>query len=272
MTEAVLRWRPLAERDLAEAGTLSERTVAPWLRAWCDDTPRIGDVARIAPHEPPPWSPAAHVWSCGAHLQWAIEPRTLDRLARRALDLPEDFSASSPGHCADVLRAFGKSMTDEMTDALRAICGASPPDAQRLPQSDTAKPSATQYGGVHVRLLLGPTDTCLSIVFTAPFWWTRDAPRHVAATSPAPLTSRTAALQSTRARVHARLGTVALPIAQLMDLVPGDVLVIAEQLDPVISVVTGHAGRIAVGFGRLGRADRQLSIQLQSLVEPKDHR
>ncbi|HEF5875108.1 TPA: FliM/FliN family flagellar motor switch protein [Burkholderia cenocepacia] len=272
MTDAVFRWRPLAERDLEEAGTLSERAVAPWLHAWCDDAPRVGDVVRIAPPEPPPWSSAAHVWSCGPHLQWAIEPRTLDRLVRHALDLPDDFSVPSPGYCADVLRSFGKSMADEMADALRAICGASPPDAQRLSQPDAAKPSVSRYEGVHVRLLLGPNDACLSIVFTAPFWWTQHVPRRVAATPPATLTSRLTALESTSTRIHARLGTVALPVAQLLDLMPGDVLVIADQLDPVISVVTGHAGRTTVGLGRLGRTDRRLSIQLQSLVEPKDHR
>ncbi|MBN3817450.1 FliM/FliN family flagellar motor switch protein [Paraburkholderia sp. Se-20369] len=272
MTEAPLRWRPLAERDLAEAGALSESAAAPWLRSWCDDAPRVDGVELIAPLQPPPWSSAAHVWSCGPHLHWAIEPRTLDRLARRALDLPDDFAAKPPGHCADVLRAFEKSMTDDMAAALRSLCGTSASDALRLPQSDAAKPIALRYGGVHVRLVLGPHDMCLSIIFAAPFWWTRRAPRNVAATSADPLTPRTAALESISTRVHARLGVVALPVAQLLDLMPGDVLVIAEQLDPVISVVTGDTGRVTVGFGHLGRTERRLSIQLQSLAEPKDHR
>ncbi|RQR52930.1 hypothetical protein DIE19_27455 [Burkholderia sp. Bp9126] len=272
MSEAPLRWRPLAERDLAEAGTLSENAAAPWLRTWCDDAPRVDDVERITPRQPPPWSSAAHVWACGPHLHWAIEPQALDRLAHRALDLPDDFATARRGHCADVLRAFGKSMTADMAAALRALCDAPAPDARHLPQSDAVKPIAPRYGGVHVRLVLGPHDACLSILFAAPFWWARHAPRHIAATSVAPLAPRTAALESISARVHARLGVVALPVAQLLDLMPGDVLVIAEQLDPVISVVTGDTGRVAVGFGRLGRADRQLSIQLQSLVEPEDHR
>ncbi|MFP3500990.1 FliM/FliN family flagellar motor C-terminal domain-containing protein [Burkholderia sp. SIMBA_062] len=195
----------------------------------------------------------------------------LDRLARRALDLPDDFAATSADHCADVLRAFGKSMTDDMAAALTAICGAAAPDARRLPQSDAAKPRASRYGGVHVRLVLGPSNACLSILFAAPFWWARHVRRDAAPTRANTLTPRTAALESIRTRVCARLGVVELPVTQLLDLMPGDVLVIAEQLDPVVSLVTGNTGQVPVGFGRLGRTDRQLSIQLQSLVEPKDH-
>lgn len=274
MSEASLRWRPPAERDLLEAGTLSESAISPWLRNWCDDIPRIDDVERIAPLRPPPWSAAAHVWSCGPHLHWAIEPRSLDRLALRALDLEpaDDCTATRAGYCADVMHAFGKSMTDDMAVALRALCGGAPPDAHALSHSDTAKPIASRYGAVHVRLALGPDDTYLSIVFAAPFWWTRHAPRHASATRTAPLTPRTTAIESISTLVHARLGVVALPVAQVLDLTPGDVLVLADRLDPDISITTGHPGRIAVGFGRLGRTDGQLSIQLQSLVEPKDHR
>ncbi|MCA8254351.1 FliM/FliN family flagellar motor C-terminal domain-containing protein [Burkholderia sp. AU31624] len=274
MSEAPLRWRPLAERDLLEAGTLSESAIAPWLRNWCDDTPRVDDVERIAPLRPPPWSSDAHVWSCGPHLHWAIEPRSLDRLALRALDLEpaNGFAATRVDYCAEIVRAFGKSMADDLAAALRAVCGASPPDARHLPQSVAAKPIASRYGAVHVRLALGSDAPCLSIVFAAPFWWARHAPRHASTARNAPLTPRTAAIESIGTHVHARLGIVALPVAQLLDLTPGDVLVLADRLDPDISVTTGHPGQIAVGFGRLGRTDGQLSIQLQSLVEPEDHR
>ncbi|KVO33810.1 FliM/FliN family flagellar motor C-terminal domain-containing protein [Burkholderia ubonensis] len=273
MTGALSRWRPLAEHDLAEAGSLSENAVAPWLQAWCDDALRVGSVERIAPMQPPPWPAAGHVWTCGPHVRWAIQPPTLDRLVRRALDLPDGFAAADTDtdFGADVLRAFEQSMTDAMADALRTVSGNPAPDAQRLSPLDAAATSELRYGGVHVRLALGPDDAWLSIVYAAPFWWARPASRAVATVPPAALTPRAAALETTRTRVHARIGCAPLPIAQLLDLAPGDVIVVAEQLDPPISLEAGDAGRSTLGFGRLGRAGEQLSVQLHSLAEPKEH-
>lgn len=271
MTDAIPRWRPLAEHDLAEARSLSEHAVAPWLRTWCDDALRVDSAERIAPMRPLPWSPASHVWACGPHVRWAIQPFTLDRLVRRALDLPDGFAATGSDTCADVLRAFEQSMIDAMADTLRTIVGESAPAARRLSPLDTTVTSELRYGGIHVRLALGPADAWLSIVYAAPFWWARQASDVIPATPPDVLTPRAAALEATRTRVHARIGCSALPIAQLLDLTPGDVIVVAERLDPSISLEAGDAGGSALGIGRLGRVGEQISVQLHSLAESKEH-
>lgn len=271
MTDAIPRWRPLADHDLAEARSLSEHAVAPWLQAWCDDELRIDNVERIAPMRPPPWPPAAHVWACGPHVRWAIQPSALDRLVRRALDLPEGFAATGSDACADVLRAFEQSMIDAMADALRTVSGDGAPDARRLSPLDTTDASTLRYGGICVRLALGPADASLSIVYAAPFWWARQASGAISAASPDGLTPRVAALESTRARVHAQIDCAPLPIAQLLALAPGDVIVVAECLDPSISLKAGDAGGPTLGAGRLGRVGERLSIQLHSLAEPKEH-
>ncbi len=274
MTEAILRWRPLAEHDLAEARSLSEHAVAPWLRAWCDDAPCVDDVERIAPMQSPPWPAAGHIWACGPHVRWAIEQSALDRLVRRALDLSDGFATTESDVAASVLRAFEQSMVDEMADALRAVCGDPAPAARRLLPTDTAATSELRHGGVHVRLALGPADALLSIVYAAPFWWGRQASGALAPTPPARPTAlmpRTAAIDATRTRVHARIGCAALPIAQILDLAPGDVIVVADRLDPSISIEAGDAVRSTVGLGRLGRVGEQLSVQLHSLAKPKEH-
>ncbi|MXN79994.1 hypothetical protein GR157_35440 [Burkholderia sp. 4701] len=274
MTEAISRWRPLAEHDLAEARSLSEHAVAPWLRAWCDDAPRIDDVERIAPMQPPPWPPAGRIWACGPHVRWSIQPSALDRLVRRALDLSDGFAATESDVAASVLRALEQSMVDAMVVALRAVCGKPAPAARQLSPADAAATSELRHGGIHVRVALGPADASLSIAYAAPFWWGRrisGAITPAAPARPAALMPRTAAIDATRTRVHARIGCAALPISQLLDLAPGDVIVVADGLDPSISIEAGDAVRSSVGVGRLGRVGDQLSVQMHSLTEPKEH-
>ncbi|MDY7804535.1 FliM/FliN family flagellar motor C-terminal domain-containing protein [Burkholderia stagnalis] len=274
MTEAILRWRPLAEHDLAEARSLSEHAVAPWLQAWCDDAPRVDDVERIAPMQPPPWPPSGRIWACGPHVRWSIQPSAFDRLVHRALDLSDGFAATESDVAASVLRAFEQSMVDEMVDALRAVCGEPAPAARLLSPTDTAATSELRHGGIHVRLALGPANASLSIAYAAPFWWGRRASGAITPAPPArpaALTPRAAAIDATRTRVHARIGCAALPIAQLLDLAPGDVIVVADGLDPSISIEAGGAVRSTVGVGHLGRVGEQLSVQLHSLAEPKEH-
>lgn len=271
MTDVIPRWRPLAEHDLAEARSLSEHAFAPWLQAWCDDALHVDSVEQIAPMQPPPWPPASHVWTCGPHVRWAIQPSALDRLVRRALDLPDEFAATGSHACASVLCAFERSMTDAMADALRTVAGERAPDARRLPPLDATATSELRYGGIHVRLALGTADASLSIIYAAPFWWARQASRTIPAAPPDVLTPRAVALEATRTRIHARIGCVALPIAQLLALAPGDVIVVAERLDPSISLEAGDAGGSALGVGRLGRVGEQISVQLHSLAEPKEH-
>jgi hypothetical protein len=270
-----IRWRPLAEFDLDNARTLVEQATVQWQRNWFGT--RVPSAISIEPLRVTRRAELndIHFDSVLTHnglsLRWSVSSGAARLLACKVLDVKTPVAARPGTEGAAALTHLGERIANELSDALKAAFrGSAGFGAPDHPAPLTGAQDDTPDDGVLVRLA-SPCGAELCLIFCSAALL-RDrftAPPPTRPRAPVEVVTRHHALRSTDVRVFARLGYAELPLHQLLDLSPGDVIAIDRKLDDPVGLFVGSDGTAAAhpfASGHLGHTGARLSIQLDSSI------
>lgn len=275
MTKAV-RWRPLCDPDIDGTSRLVAAAIEPWQRNWfsADVRPPIvaKAVRRIEHGEAFRFPASATVFQLETLLSWSLEPAAAVQLAVLALDLTDRrFSTVLVSERA-MLSELGARIIGEMSDALASF--GRRPDAtgnteptQHLPAASARVEIATG-GGVLVELA-----TVNGIQIAQVFCPTTLVRRHLGfPASPdrrgnEGLVPASDAVRDSPVSVGVCLGQAELTLRELIELAPGDVIVLNTRLEEPVMLFNMNGTAITssstLGRARIGKTRNSLAIRLE---------
>jgi hypothetical protein len=253
-----LPWRPLGELDAKVAGERVQGVLDRFSARWFVR-------ARLAVGGPV-LLPAGEAVPQGllraGPLRLAAAPDAFTVLTRLALDL-HDGGAAATGD-EPLIGAFAARLRDELLAALGDTCGREPDIAEFATDGSTA-------GAVRLAIEL-PVVPRLQKVNALDLWcplaallaW-RHSPRRPGLAALPPLVPRQVAWQGTKVRVEAVVGSVRLPATSLVELEPGDVLVLDRALGDACALREPMSKRV-VARGLLRKSGGHYGVELQTSI------
>ena len=243
-------WRPLGDADLRAARQHIGTALEGFSRRWFAQLRLVpGDAARHAPGATLPEGLLhAGVLGVGATAQAFTD------LAHQALDLPALRGASQSASISSALvNGFAQRVRDDLMAVLRANCAV---EGDEMPE--------WRGGAVRVPVDAGAgrrSGLELWCPVAALMCW---ASRSPTAAAPVALERRELALFDTGVRVEALVGRVRLPATHLVELEPGDVLVLDQPLADPCQLRDAGSHR-PMARGRLCRSDGRFGVELHPL-------
>jgi Type III flagellar switch regulator (C-ring) FliN C-term len=251
-------WRPLGEADLRVAHEHVQTVLDGFSTRWFVQARLVVDEAVLVP---PGQAVPTGLLAAGP-LRLAARPDAFTALARLALDL-RDSAKAAPAH-DPLLQAFACRLRDDLLAALSGACSHDLDGPEAAAEGSTA-------GALRLAIEL-PAATRSQTPDTLDLWcplaaligW-RPLPQRPGSAVPRPLVSRKEAWQGTVVRVEAVVGSVQLPATSLVELEPGDVLVLDRALGEACALRESLTKRV-VARGMLRKSGEHYGVELHSAL------